>query len=504
MWLEIDFESMTVNNEGFVEKKLENSALFYNSGLNQNINSIKDLISTEYLQVIEINLSQRSAVFGRDYLGHFPLLYSSDGNSLFITDELREAIEWLKARGKQLTISKEALALYFTMSYVPQGMTIYNEIASCENASMYTWSKGKVIREKLFEPIFADSEYPLEELGKNIEYEVDRLSKDADHVDVWCSGGLDSSIIGVLCNEGNRKADLVTLTYASQIRDLYGEGELPYAQEVADFSNTALRTVQLDKETYIENYHNFARSHITPTMDLCVTPKYSLASISKGLVMTGEGADPLFSGVKNDSMLFTAKKHPHEPIGWLYCLAHKRFAGRLEDIFVDSSGLKDFIIEYFGEKLSEFPGDLLRKLFYANTFIKQGGMIFPEGYYSTKRHGVSSRHPLSALSVYESAFKLTDDKKYIFPTGKLALINLYKERIPISIIERRKSGTKLPLQVYMDMVKPFVENLEMLRSCGLFKESLLDMINQPHSGKHSDNLLKHGLITLENWFIGHH
>ncbi len=495
MWLELDLKRFSVTQDGFHPLVYGDRTLYCSPGLD-GLTRIEGLASSEYGQAIEIDANAHTVTFGRDYLGHHPLLYAVLDTHLFISDEYRDVREWLRAHRQGLTLSEEAVALYFATGYVPQGMTLFDRIKTCENASLYRWQRGKVTRTDLFKPIEEEAAFTLPSLGERIDSEVARIGAQHQEITVWCSGGLDSSVVAQRFSGSAKKVNLLTLSYDSQAIAKHGEGEIRFARDVGDALELPLRYAPLTSDVYRFAVDQLVRAHIGPVIDYVVPPKYVLAKASHGVAVTGEGGDPLFGGVKNNTVLFAHDRLPSLGLGWLYALAHDRFMGSLQDVLQRGEELKTFVADYFEEQLARYPGSLVRKLLYANTFAKQGGMIFPKNYYAGKRHGVAVRHPLTSLAVYDGAFRLADEKKYEYPRGKLALVSLYGAKLPASVIKRKKSGTRLFMDYYLQCLAPNGLELDALWSTGLFKEEFLAKMQ---AGGHSQPILAYGLFILNNW-----
>ncbi|HLQ26457.1 MAG TPA: asparagine synthetase B family protein [Acidiferrobacterales bacterium] len=497
MWLEIDIVTFALRQEGLQTRALAASTLYTSPGL-EALPSAKGLADAEYGFAIEVDARSREVVFGRDYLGHYPLFYACTNDGLLLSDDIHLIIDRLKRNGTTLTVSEEAVGFYFATGYIPQGMTLFREISACENASLYHWKNRRIVRESLFVPIEEDPNFSLAELGRCIEAEVARLARTSDQIDVWCSGGIDSSIMARCFNNNGWKADVLTLGYGEEITEIYGDGEIRFAQEMADACGVPLRFAELNGKSYAAIYDQFTKNHYGPVIDTDVLPKYVLASVTRDLAITGEGGDPLFSGAKNNTVLYAHERAAHVSLAAIYTAAHKRFDRRLEKILTHGQDLKLLVVEHFDKLLASFPGSLVRKLFYLNTFVKQGGLIFPNEYYAAKCYGVWSRHPLTSLSVYKAAFRLSDNKKYVYPTGKLALIELYKNQLPESIWRRKKSGTRVFLDYYVKQVVPGKVNLDILANTNLCNDSFLDEMINTNLGD-TEPLLLHALLTLNTW-----
>jgi len=498
MWFEIDLKTFDWRQSGFT--RTGDGQFLYASSIRQTLHAVSDLATTEHAVAIEINPHARTVTFGRDYLGLSPLLYALTPDKLLISDEYSDIRARILQLGAKLSYSPEAIALYFAMGYVPQGMTPVNEISSCRNAARYQFRQGKIHVENIFTPIEPVPGQSLSELALSIEDEVRRCAAESDGIDVWCSGGLDSSILAHCMAKAAPGTELLTLGYSDDVVALYGDGETRFVREMAEHCRSKLRYTTLDHKLYNDIYARFAAEHIGPVIDYCAPAKDVLARATRKLAITGEGGDPLFSGVKNNSVLYLQQQKPDFSLGWIYMTAHNRLSKKLPGILAHGRALQDFAVQYFEQLMDRYPGDLVRKLFYLNTFEKQGGMIFPTAYYAAKRYAIQVRHPLTSLGVYNAAFRLPDSSKYRYPLGKLALIDLYKNKLPPAITERKKSGTRLYLDYYVARLPAHCKDLSLLRETGLFNEQFLDRFDSSKAEK-DEPMVAYAVYMLNSWLM---
>ncbi len=497
MWIEIDLSSFGVRQEGLRHVRSEAPIDLYVSPTLENLRSAKELVDAEYGQAVEIDLRERKITFGRDYLGHFPLLYASTRSALYVSDRLTWIIRRLRANKTGLSLSEEAVALYFTMGYVPAGMTLYKEITACEAHTLYEWRRGKIEKFSTFRPVEAEPACGLADLERAIEHEVARWAACSDEIDVWCSGGLDSSIMACAFNAGGRRAELLTLGYGSHIQDNFGEGERGYAHDVAKQCGAGIREVELTADKFEGVHERFTATHHMPVIDTCVPPKYALAQASRRFVITGEGSDPLFGGPKNNVMIFASSRGSAK-LGRHYAAAHERYAFILDKLMSRGAELADYAVEYLEGLFDRYPGDLIRRMFYINTHIKAPSLIFTESFYACREHGVTARHPYAGLSVYRTAFALDDRLKYQYPKNKLALHALYADRLPRSVVNRKKSGTVLPLRFYLSKFASHKFDFSPLSESGLFVEQVVKRGATDWRGEENAGLL-YSFVTLSEW-----
>jgi asparagine synthetase B (glutamine-hydrolysing) len=497
MWIEIDLSVGSVRSTGFHVHTAEGKQFLYfgdPEGVQETIQSVLD---SDFCIGVEIPDSLVPVRFTRDYLGKIPLLYAALPGRLFVSDELNEVFSWLVEHGVLPPVSETAVAMYFVAGYVPQGMCLYDGIQVCRNATIYEWDGQSVLPKRVFSPISPDSTIEIDAVGRAVETEVTSLASRYPMLDTWCSGGIDSSTIAMLHNTKGRTSELLTLSYGQSLIDDYGEGEIPHARTMAQACDMPLRTVEMDEDLFKDVHASFVRGHHSPAIDTCLLAKYALATATRAVAVTGEGGDPVFGGVKNDFISYYHHRHPDTPIGHIYSLSHKRFGPALAEILVRGRDLSQYADDYFQSIVSMYPGDLTRQLFYLNTFEKQGGMIFPESYYPAKRSAIRVFHPLTSRRVYEAAFTLTDEKRYVYPNGKLVLTGLYRDKLPQSIVNREKSGTQIPLRAYLASLPSSVWRFESLRSTKFFRDDFLDSSLDGRLTIDKAPLLLYALVTLD-------
>ena len=498
VWMRVNLTDFTVEQEGFSGTSGDFGQLYVTTGSDP-LPHISELRHAEYAQAVEVDAKKRRVRFGRDYLGHYPLLYGHSERYLYLSDDLSWIKKALEQDGFGITVNEEALGFYFCTGYIPQGLSAYAQITTCEAATLYQWCAGRISKTSLFQPVEVDPSWTVTDLDASIEEQAVRFARGQPEIDVWCSGGLDSSIMAHCFNSNGRRAELLTLGYGDAIHDQYGDGERSYALEVAFACNTNIRDIAYDERKFEATHRLFINTHHSPVVDTCVTPKYALAEASRSFVVTGEGGDNLFGGPKNNQMLYVQHECPSLPVGRLYVLAHNRFASRLSEILVRGESLLDHVSDYYEKWMAFFPGELIRKLFYMNITLKAAGMIFPQSYYASRRYGISARHPIASLGVYRAAFRLADEHKYRYPRNKLCLLELYRNRLPRSIIERRKSGTMLPLRHYLNSLPAERFSYDYLHATGFFVPEFLERMGTPQAIE-ADPLLVYGLMTLNMWF----
>jgi len=497
-WLEIDLVDFTIVQEGFVRKSVGHRELYHSPG-SEWVTDISQIREAEYAQLIVIDPIERTVAFGRDYLGHYPLTYAATRYRLYISDSYVYVHHAVRTAQGALTLSQEALALYFTMGYVPHGRSVYDEIVNCHATGYYLWKNGQVRRVNLFHPIEIHASESTHQIGEAIEGEVARLSSNGKAIDIWCSGGLDSSIMAIRFNSAGRRADLLTLSYGNEIHESWGDGEGRFVRAIAKAANAPVREVELNSLKFMQMHTAFAAHHNGPVIDFPLPPKYALAEATRDIAVTGEAGDTFFGGTKNSAMAYAIHKQPGAKLGKLFALAHQRYFEQLGTIFKYGRELSCFAEEYCEKLTQAYPGDTSRKLFYLNAHEKLGGMIFHQSYFPSQIFGKQVRHPLASLAVYEAAFRVPDHRKFSYPFSKIALMELYESQLPSVIVRRKKSGTQIPLDHYLDFLCREPIDFSALAEAKVFREDLLEKLCHQDVRSLISPQLLYAFITLNLW-----
>ncbi|MDB5856276.1 MAG: hypothetical protein JWR22_4317 [Herminiimonas sp.] len=497
-WFEINLQNFAVNVHGFEQKRLGHRTLYHSPGAGW-VEDIADIRELEYGQVILVDPVARTVAFGRDYLGHYPLTCARLPDRLLISDSYVAVHNAVLAHGGALSISEESIALYFTMGFVPHGLSLFKQITNCRATGCYLWQAAKLTCVDLFKPVSIRSCESVQAIGEAIEQEVARCAAQSDKIDVWCSGGLDSSIMAMRFNAKGRRAELLTLSYGEAIHKAHGDGERHFVRAVGKAANAPIRDVDLAPQRFEQLHDLFTAHHNGPVIDLPLPPKYALAAATRDMAITGEAGDTFFGGTKNAMMTWAHHRQPHEPLGRLYALAHGRFFGALGQIFRRGAEMSSYAEAHCEQLVQSYPGDLQRKLFYLNTHEKLSSMIFAQSYFPSQVFGKRVRHPLAALSVYQAAFSVPDHRKFSYPFSKIALTELYGDQLPLLITRRKKSGTQLPLRLYLESLDRSKLDFERLHDTGIFNAQLIERLSDPRTCAELPTSLLYAFVTLNLW-----
>jgi asparagine synthetase B (glutamine-hydrolysing) len=262
-----------------------------------------------------------------------------------------------------------------------------------------------------------------------------------------------------------------------------------------------LREIELTAATFEQAHERLAATHSMPVIDACVPQKYALADASRGVVLTGEGGDALLGGARHNAMVYAAGRPGSGSPGRHYALAHRRWFPVLGGLMRRGAELSQFVVDHLDGLLARYPGDLVRRLFYMDVHVRAASLVFPQSYHACRSRGVIARHPYAGLGVYRTAFSLSDELKYVYPRGKLALRALDPGRPAAPVVDRAELGAVLPLRHYLLSFERRKRRLAPLLESGLCNENYLR--GAARWEREQSGRSPYALLTLSEW-IGRH
>ncbi len=486
--------------------------------------------------------SQQRLVLARDRLGIKPLYYTRHAGNLHFASELKGIFEHPSIPRK---ISKEGLAYYLSLNYVPTPYTLVNGIEKVQPGTWLEYAKGRMRTGSYWQNKFQQRYISLDEACE----QLDTLLKDSisEHLisdvplGIWASGGLDSSTILHYASEiSSRKLETFSISFAGRRFD-----ESEYFRLLAERYNTSHHefdlSAGLDLPTAI---HDIAYYSDEPSADAGALPVWFLSRMTAGHVtvaLSGEGADEIFGGYHTylaDRYANMARQLPRsllrgtlraadripvsdEKIGWDY--KFKRFlSGALlpadEAHFYWNGTFSNFEQQSLGAQVppqstaalcNGLPGipsrkDLLNRYLFADQHYYLPDDILYKCDRMSMAHSLEVRPPFLDHRIVEFAASLPANLKIRGRSTKHVLRTLVNKKLPAAILKRRKEGLDIPAHEWLrGPLRPLVEDVlseKSVRSAGLFSANAINALVQRHFNRKA-NLGYHlwGLLTLHLW-----
>lgn len=235
----------------------------------------------------------------RDFFGEKPLYYSNNDTSLIWASELKSLKSQLNYKPK---ICEKALALYFSLTYIPAPYTIYEGILKLEPNKYIEYSIieddflineiSKNNQESNFNGSFKDAKEKTKKLVN--ESVVSRSISDVQ-IGTFLSGGVDSSIVSYCLSQStNKRIDTFSIGFDKKQFD-----ETEKSRLVAKLINSNHHEYILSEKSFYEDLDIILKNFDEPFADSSALPSFLVSQKTSKHVkvaLTGDGGDEVFGG----------------------------------------------------------------------------------------------------------------------------------------------------------------------------------------------------------------
>ncbi|MBV8206994.1 MAG: asparagine synthase (glutamine-hydrolyzing) [Acidobacteria bacterium] len=427
--------------------------------------------------------STRRLILARDRMGIKPLYFMRRGEDLLFGSELKAILVHPEV-DRQL--SAEGLDCYLSLNYVPCPWTLVEGIEKLPPGCWLEWRDGEVVSGVYWELPFSEPRpWTLEAAREQLDALLRQSTREHLVSDVplgmWLSGGIDSStILHYAATESGRPLKTFSVSFRGRSFD-----ETAYIREVAGLYHTEHSELDLNSESDLRGaIEEFAYYSDEPSADAGALPVWFLSRLSRSqttVSLSGEGADELFGGYlthRANRLAALARRAPQrllrmarraagmlpvsdEKIGFEYKL--KRF---LEGARMSPERAHTFWNGTFteGEKWKlvgwQLPGALdavhgeLRDRFGSKDDLAPY-LWFDQKYFlpddilnkadrMSMAHSLEVRPPFLDHRIVEFAASLPGSLKIQGSRQKVLLKELMRDKLPASVLGRRKVGFDIP------------------------------------------------------------
>jgi asparagine synthase (glutamine-hydrolysing) len=487
--------------------------------------------------------SARRLVLARDRLGIKPLYFHLRGGELYFGSELKAIFAHPEIK-RELDFT--GLWYYLSLSYVPCPHTMVRGIEKLPPGHLLEWQDGDVEMEAYwrlrFEPQRHKSlEGAQEELDSLLRESVrDHLLADVP-LGIWLSGGVDSSTILHYTRElCATRVKTFSISFTGRSFD-----ETPYIRDIAARYDTEHHELDvspaLDLPAAIEELAYYSDE---PFADAGALPVWFLSALSRKQVtvaLSGEGADELFGGYityaadryaalaqsvappirRGLSSLLQRWPVSNDKISLEYKV--KRF---LEGTLLSRDEAHTYWNGTFSaaqqdQFLMHRNGTCIQKLFDSDLpAADENGSLnrylaFDQRYYladdilqkvdrMSMAHSLEVRPPFLDHRIVEFAARLPQHMKIDGRHHKVVLKKLMQNKLPASVLRRRKTGLDIPAHDWLrGTLRPLL--LDTLSATAidathLFRRERLEFFIKEHLERRA-NLGYHlwGLLILFLW-----
>lgn len=477
----------------------------------------------------------------RDHLGVKPLyVYHRNGLTAFAS-ELKALLEHPDV---DRAIDLDAIGLYLRCQYVPGPRSIYQHIRKLQPAHTMVIENGEARIEPYWTPDFRDKlDVSLDEaadlLEKELRASVERMLVADVPLGAFVSGGIDSSLVAAIMAD-LRGGKLQTFNLGFSNTTAASEHE--HAQAVADHIGADHHCLMIEHADALERFDDLAEIFDEPLADSAALPTLALSGLARQhvtVVLTGEGADEIFSGYSN----YRKRMEEERITRWLGAAwSPLRYLGpalpaRLAKDRIISASSRPLAKRYqtipniFHE--AEWPGifspalrrhararlddlaatayaecdsaDYHDRLMWVDTRLWLPDDLLVKVDRATMAYSLEARVPYLDHQFIEFACRLRSEHKQQGHNTKLVLRKVAERYLPKHILERGKQGFFLPAKEWLKH-ELHDHLLEHLGEGGLLKRNLVQpaavrrLVDDHLTGRRTNSFRLWALLMLEKWF----
>ena len=242
------------------------------------------------------DVSVNRLLLARDRVGEKPLYYRAGDAGL----DFSSSIAAIALLHPDRQIDPDAVACYFSHSFIPATHTVWRGFSVLPPAHMLVISPGQTatITPYWCLPDLRPKRMTLAEAESLIETTVEdsvRRCLDADvPVGVFLSGGVDSSLVAAMASRHKPGLPAFSLGYSEE-----DFSELPYASAVAQHLGIPHHVIKVGVEDLIECLPHLVAQYGQPFGDASAVPTYLVSRLARQHVkvcLSGDGGDESFGG----------------------------------------------------------------------------------------------------------------------------------------------------------------------------------------------------------------
>lgn len=455
--------------------------------------------------IVIFDTLERKLYFFRDRVGIKPLyVYRKDGKIAFASEI--KAIVALKEAVK-LTVNHSAIPYFLHLGYIPQPLTIYNEVEKFPSGSWGVWDGSSFTThsywkasEKLTPTILSDEVEAKAQLKELLQASVKRRLVSDVPFGTFLSGGIDSSLVTALAQQvSSDRLKTFSIGFDDAKHDESG-----FARQVSEHLGTEHFEYRVSEKDALDLVPTLIPQFDEPFADSSAIPTMLVSKMARQevtMTLSGDGGDELFHGYGMynwaDRMANPTIKALSWPISKVLSFGNDRYK-RISKVF-DHAGQDQLHSHIFSQEQYMFStaeidqllfnsshSDLLllklnsnlarqltasenQALFDIDLYLKDD--LLTKVDIASMRYSLEARVPILDHTVVEFALNLDPKLKVKNGVQKYLLKEVLFDLVPRKIFDRPKWGFSVPLCKWLrtDLSYLIEENLnqKVVTECGL-------------------------------------
>lgn len=398
----------------------------------------------------------------RDAIGGRKLFYAREaGGRWLAASSMRALRRWppLVAR-----LNLAAVRSYLTFAYLPGDETLLDGVFELLPGHCLTIGADGAphlvacwqLCEQQWNPDTPPDHYRAHLRGL-LEEAVAACLPPGEEVAVFLSGGIDSSLVTALAA---RLHNAPITTYAIHFGKQHAN-ELAYAAWVADHCGTRHRVVEFSGKQVVAHLPETMALLDSPVGEPLTVPNLLLARAAAaegmGVILNGEGGDPLFGGPKNLPLLLfelhRSDSNPSARVG-AYLRSYRACYDDLPNLLTPAAreALRTapeperFVLPYL---VSPEIRSYLNRLMMINIRTKGAHHILAKVEALTSAAGLEGRSPIFERAIVEYSLAIPPHLKLAGTTEKWILKQAVSDLLPSMVVYRPKSGMQTPIGAWL-------------------------------------------------------
>jgi len=408
---------------------------------------------------------------------------------------------------------------YLTYSFVPLAGTMLRDVHELPagHQLLFEPATGQMSPHNYF-PLAPIPKHPdtseaywTGRLRQEIDEDIAQKIAGHEEVGVFLSGGLDSSIIAArVAQLHHRPIHTFSINFGTKYPH-----ENAFAQLVAQRYRTIHHEVTVNPRDFNRRLPEIIRALDEPSGDPITAPNFELARFARGKVsciFNGEGGDPCFGGPKNMSMLLSEWYGLEQPTGYrekAYLATYRRGYQHLDRLLApellqqldEGAHLESLLTPFFAAPDRSF----LDKLMAINIKLKGAHLILPKVERMLGAQDFVPYAPLFSRKIITSSMAMPTTLKLLQGVEKYILKRAYACDVPEPIIQRPKSGMRVPVRYWFQgelrRTAKRVLQPKNVAAAGLFQPATIKELLRYDKdvGLDRHGLLLWMILTLELW-----
>lgn len=484
----------------------------------------------------------------RDKFGEKPLYYISNKDHFIFASELKA----LEDKIEDKEIDKEAMNLFFSLTYIPAPKTIYKSVKKIMPATCFEIKGTGAISEFVYYDLIERLEQmaPITDFSKakwQLEFLLTNSVRQRMISDVpigsFLSGGIDSSIVSSIMSEISPEP--INTFSIGFVEKEYDESER--AKIVADKIKSNHTLQFLDYKDVVNMIDEIVLYYDEPFGDSSALPTFYVAQLARKkvtVVLTGDCADELFGGYEKYLANHYVKIYNYIPKTLQYfvkqlinAIPHNRLTNaklrRIKKV-INNAELSSFDLHYQMMCLGVSDEDrknlledenfvdvkpLIKKRYqryrkgnddekgyYVDlTTVLEGDMLVKLDRICMK-NSLEARVPFLDSKIVEFAYKIPPRFKIKELNKKYILKETFKSYLPEATINYKKQGFGVPVDYWLknQLKADLVELIEprFIEKQGLFNyDTIKTWFDEHMSGKENHKGKLWNLYVFQKWYM---